>query len=174
MKKLWKMMIAASFCVACGSDDEGSKSAPNKGAAGSSAERTPMCPANRPMDGETCSSRGLTCEFEMGDCTCNTNTMAAFGALLWDCPVDFRAQMCPATAPAPGGMCRTVFGECPYGADKICDCADDTDTWACWNPADCPAMPPESQSACDPVGMECEYDDLMMDCDCTSQGWDCD
>ena len=173
-----KMMIVVGLSVAwfsgCGSEDKGSKPSANRGAAGSGVQRMPTCPADRPMPRSACEQRGLTCNFEQGDCTCQSDNMGAFGALVWNCPMNFRAQMCPATAPMAGASCQTVFGECPYGDSKICDCADDTDTWACWNPADCPAMPPENQSSCNPVGMECEYDDLMMDCDCTSQGWDCD
>ena len=167
------MAGSMAWLGSCGSDDESTKNA-NRGGAGSRAPETAMCPEERPMEGETCKERGQVCEYEQGDCTCNAASMGAFGEIAWDCPANFRAQMCPAQAPEPGSRCMTVFGECPYGSDKICDCADETNTWSCWNPADCPMMPPENMSACDPVGMECEYDETMMDCDCTTEGWDCE
>jgi hypothetical protein len=176
MKARIGMMVMVGSVLwlgSCGSDDESSDDA-NRGGGGSRAPEE-MCPAERPMDGDSCKERGAVCEYDDGNCTCNAASMGGFGEIAWDCPFQIpQGQMCPPQAPQPGSACMNVFGECPYGSDKICDCADDTDTWSCWNPADCPMTPPENMSACDPVGMECEYDDTMMECDCTSEGWDCD
>jgi hypothetical protein len=173
--RIGMVVIAGSMAwfSSCGSDDE-SKDNSNRGAAGSSAPEAAVCPMERPMNGDSCKERGQVCEYDDGDCTCNTDSMGSFGEIAWDCPMNFMAQMCPMAEPEPGSACRTVFGECDYGDSKICDCADETDTWACWNPADCPASAPENMSACSTVGMECEYEDTMTDCDCTGQGWDCE
>jgi hypothetical protein len=176
MKRRIGMIVLAGLvaCLgSCGSEDESSEDA-NRGAGGSRAPEKETCPEERPMNGSSCDDRGQVCEYDQGDCTCNTASMAGFGQIAWDCPFQFMAQMCPPQEPQPGAACMSVFGECPYGDSKVCDCADETDMWSCWNPADCPTTPPENMSACDPVGMECEYDDTMMDCDCTAEGWDCE
>jgi len=173
--RIGMIVVAGSMAwfSACGSDNEASEN-PNRGAGGSRAAEPAMCPVDRPMNGATCPERGLTCPFEGGDCTCETDSMGAFGAIAWDCPVNLRAQMCPMAEPEAGSACTTIFGECEYGDSKVCDCADETDTWACWNPADCPAAAPANMSSCEVVGMECEYEDTMTDCDCTPEGWDCE
>jgi hypothetical protein len=136
------------------------------------------CPATPPAQQDACELVGIDCEYDQGgqggeggqgnqfgqggnDCEC-TDTG-------WDCGVQF----CPAAEPASASTCEPGDGECMYGA-RICECLNDSDTWACWDPADCPTTEPAQQSACDPVGMECDYSATGgNDCDCEDTGWDC-
>jgi hypothetical protein len=133
------------------------------------------CPASAPSDGDACTMADLMCDYGMTDCMCETGNG---GATEWNCSMGGgMMQMCPATEPANGGMCVTGRGDCEFGT-RICDCINDTDTWACWDPADCPANPPAEDSACPLVGMECPYGSGGGqgggdECDCETTGWDC-
>ena len=106
--------------------------------------------------------------------------------LLWSCRTmggnqQQQGQMCPTAEPTNGSACTPGRGNCMFGT-RVCDCDNDTDAWACWDPADCPATRPAEQAACDVVGMACEYGgqggpgqggNNNDDCDCTATGWDC-
>lgn len=86
-------------------------------------------------------------------------------------------QECPATRPSNGSTCVAGRGDCTI-AGATCECLEQTNTWVCWEPSDCPSTPPAERSACSLVGIECEI--AMsgparneLDCECTAQGWDC-
>jgi hypothetical protein len=101
----------------------------------------------------------MECDYGQGlDCECE--------ATGWDCG----RQVCPATQPAGGETCTGGDGACPYGG-TTCDCTQDTDTWSCWNPSDCPTAQPADDSACPTAGMLCELPN--GDCECEATGWQC-
>jgi hypothetical protein len=164
----------ASGSGACGSGASGS------GAGGASPDNPAECPASAPAEDDSCTMDGLECAYGTTECQCEGSfqdpTMMA-----WDCSTmggGGEMQMCPATEPANGDECTPGRGDCMFGT-RICDCIRDSNMWACWDPADCPATPPENESPCDVVGMECEYGGGGGpggggdDCDCEESGWDC-
>ncbi len=169
------LLVAGSLACfhACGGDDE-SSAEPTRGSENNNKPVEPTCPDERPEGGAVCSNRGLMCEYDEGDCLCDTDSNGTFGATAWECGRNFSPMLCPEAEPEPGSMCMNVFMECDYSDTRRCSCSFQDDTWACWNPMDCPATPPANMSACDPVGMECEYEDTMTDCDCLPEGWDCE
>lgn len=89
------------------------------------------------------------------------------------------AQACPATRPANGSACVSGRGDCTIG-NATCDCSNDTNTWVCWEPSDCPSVAPAERSACSIVGIQCDIPEPNaalaedgLECECTAQGWDC-
>ena len=125
------------------------------------------CPTTQPAEQSACPTVGIECELPGAqgqgndDCECT--------AVGWDCG----GQFCPPAEPAAAAPCDNGDGTCMYGT-RICDCINQTDTWACWDPADCPATQPAEQAACDTVGMSCDYEPVGgNECDCTAEGWDC-
>lgn len=123
------------------------------------------CPAMRPAERDACNVLGSQCRYGMGrtggGCQCTD--------MGWDCG----RQYCPPAEPASATMCEPGPGTCMYST-RICECGNDTNMWACWDPADCPASQPAEQSTCDPVGMTCDYGEQGgNDCDCEATGWDC-
>jgi hypothetical protein len=82
-----------------------------------------------------------------------------------------QGMTCPTEEPANGTTCTAARGTCMFGT-RICDCIDDTSTWACWDPAECPAPAPAERAACSVVGMQCSYG-RGADCACTAEGWNC-
>jgi len=81
------------------------------------------------------------------------------------------SQMCPMTEAEATGTCTPSRGNCPYG-ERVCDCVEGANTWACWAPSDCPTTVPAEQSACSVVGMSCSPQ-RGENCRCTAEGWDC-
>jgi hypothetical protein len=156
------------------------------GAAGSAANNAPdptnsaACPATAPNDNDPCTMDALACGYGVTDCMCGGAMM-----LEWSCRTaggNQNQMMCPATEPTNGGTCTPGRGDCMFGT-RVCDCDNDTNAWACWDPADCPSTQPAEQAACDVVGMSCDYDQTTgapsqggrnnNGCDCTATGWDC-
>jgi hypothetical protein len=80
-------------------------------------------------------------------------------------------QMCPMTEPGLGETCVAARGNCMFGT-RVCDCITPGNTWACWDPGQCPTAVPAEQSSCPVVGMSC---DPMRgeSCTCRDNGWDC-
>jgi len=141
------------------------------------------CPPAAPTNNGVCDMDGLECEYGTTDCSCESGGAAMM--LNWDCETMGGNQggqiMCPASEPMNGGTCTPGRGDCMFGT-RMCDCDNDTNVWACWDPADCPATQPAEQAACTVVGMACEYEEAAgsgqggndsNDCDCTATGWDC-
>lgn len=131
-------------------------------------ESSASCPASAPAETVTCSPVDLTCSYPSQECTCESEGFVA----VWNCR---RArQMCPEALPESGSACTPGRGECMFDA-AVCLCPEDTSIWSCWNPADCPQVAPAEQASCDVVGMECPFEDAAeeLDCECTSEGWDC-
>jgi hypothetical protein len=148
------------------------------GAGGASPDNPAECPATAPADDDACTMDGLECAYGTTECDCQGSFQDP-SMMSWDCSMmggGGEMQMCPATEPTNGGECTPGRGDCMFGT-RICDCIRDSNTWACWDPADCPATPPENESPCDVVGMECEYGGGGGpggdDCDCEESGWDC-
>jgi hypothetical protein len=80
-------------------------------------------------------------------------------------------QMCPMTEAEATGTCTPSRGNCPFG-ERVCDCSNETMSWACWAPSDCPTTVPAEQSECSVVGMSCSPA-RGDNCSCTAQGWNC-
>jgi hypothetical protein len=149
-----------------GSTPTGSMSSTGTGAVRSAD--TAACPAEQPEETVTCSQVDLTCSYASQQCTCENEGFVA----VWNCRR--ASQVCPAAAPVADSECTPGRGECTFDG-TVCVCSEETSTWSCWNPADCPQAAPAEQDACDIVGMECPYEDAAeeLDCECTSGGWDC-
>jgi hypothetical protein len=120
-----------------------------------------------------CTMVDLSCDYGMTECQCEDN---APDPATWGCNTGGGGmmQVCPPAEPTNGSTCMPGRGDCEFG-ERICDCVNGTDTWACWHPDDCPANPPDEDSACPLVGMECPYDvgGNNDECDCEDTGWDC-
>lgn len=91
--------------------------------------------------------------------------------------ININRQMCPMTEPSAGETCMAAGGNCMFGT-RICDCITPGDTWACWDPSECPTSVPAEQSSCPVVGMTCRVAGSTMgpggnNCSCTATGWDC-
>jgi len=195
-RRLIAICIVAGWmtATACGDDDDGGDDGGSAGSGGfgtsgrsgtsgtsgsgtsgtSGRGMNPAgCPTAAPADNSMCTMTGLDCAYGMMECNCEMGRGAG-GMLLWDCSTPMMMQMCPAAEPMNGAACTSGPGDCMYGT-RICDCPGDTDMWACWDPADCPATMPAEDSTCMPVGMECEYGMGQdgVDCDCETTGWDC-
>jgi hypothetical protein len=89
-------------------------------------------------------------------------------------------QVCPPAAPSNGDSCVAGRGDCAFGT-LTCDCDEDTGAWACFDTTQCPAAPPAELAGCAPIGLECEYEDVVvngemddLDCECSITGWDCE
>lgn len=146
------------------------------GGTGTAVMNPPGCLALAPTDNGTCSMSGLDCTYGMTDCTCEAG-QGGGGMPQWNCSMGGQNTpiVCPPVQPMSGGSCVPGSGNCMFGG-LICDCINDTDTWARWDPADCPATQPAEQAACNPIGMECPYGGGGQGgntCDCTDTGWDC-
>ena len=131
------------------------------------------CPAQAPVEGVVCSGIDTQCNYAGMDCTCEAVGADDDVSAGWNCRR--AAQMCPAAVPANGSSCTPGRGDCTIGA-TTCACPEETQTWACWDPADCPATLPDERAPCDLVAMECEYQNAQGngdDCECTASGWDC-
>jgi hypothetical protein len=160
---------------ACGSSDAqtidfGAGIDPNKPAP---RGRPYPCPATPPEQRALCSTRDLSCEYDQGTCLCAPDPMGTFGALAWNCPFDAAATACPETQPEPDSMCTPLLdaADCSYGRQTACHCAGEAQTWACWDPANCPKQQPDDASACDPIGSSCHY--ASKRCECFARGWQC-
>jgi hypothetical protein len=79
-------------------------------------------------------------------------------------------QMCPMTEPSASESCMPAAGNCMFGT-RICDCIAPGNTWACWDPSQCPTAVPAEQSSCPVVGMTCRP--MRGNCTCRDTGWDC-
>jgi hypothetical protein len=165
---------AGSGAAPSGGNVAGSRSSTASGTATGTAPGaarsadTASCPAEQPEENVTCSPVDLTCTYPSQQCTCENEGFVA----VWNCR---RArQVCPDALPETGSACTPGRGECMFDG-STCICSEDSSTWSCWNPADCPQAAPAEQAPCDVVGMECPYESAMeeLDCECTSEGWDC-
>jgi hypothetical protein len=170
-------LLATTLCsalAACGSNtksiDFGAGADPAKPAP---RGRPYPCPETPPETNALCSTRDLSCEYDDGTCLCTANVMGMFGALAWNCPDDAAAKMCPPLQPEPNSTCTSLLGaaDCSYGRQVACNCGGETQTWVCWNPADCPSDRPDDESQCNPLGMACRYDGAT--CECFTPGWQC-
>jgi hypothetical protein len=185
------LAVAFAILASCGSDGEKSSSDDDGGGAtppppgavadgGGDAGRGPnalACPADPPNANSPCSLRGLECGYGARACSCESPAPA--DPTSWRCTTTQGNPMqtsCPAAEPMSGSACTDMRGSCRFGA-RICDCVEDTNTWACWNPGDCPPMVPAEQAACTVVGMSCEYRGAGGgggdECECEATGWDC-
>jgi hypothetical protein len=133
------------------------------------------CPATAPADNSMCTVDMTRCTYGADTCSCN---MRGGNMLAWNCGATAMMQVCPATQPANATSCTPGYGNCPFSAALVCDCANDTQQWACWDPADCPATQPANDATCSLVGMACNYPAAQGQrrgarCQCTDTGWDC-
>jgi hypothetical protein len=131
------------------------------------------CPPEVPESQSICTTRDLSCTYDPGTCVCNADVTGMFGALAWNCPFDAPAESCPPTEPQPETACTSLLGapDCSYGRQVACHCSGEAQTWACWDPANCPKGRPDDAAACDPVGMACRY--AAKSCECYTAGWQC-
>jgi hypothetical protein len=94
--------------------------------------------------------------------------------LAWYCAsLEADDPVCPEAEPPPETQCTSLLNAatCTYGSNVACHCAQEAQTWACWNPADCPNRKPERDSTCASLGMTCGYGSDA--CECLSTGWRC-
>jgi hypothetical protein len=161
-----------SSTPACGSDDTSydfsvETKKPPRG-------RPYPCPEKPPRFGDVCSTRALSCEYNEGTCVCTTDALGMFGALAWNCPFEPEANRCPVTQPQAGTACASLLGasNCGYGRNASCNCSSEMQTWACWDPDDCPKDRPDDGAECgEPIGKSCVYS--AATCECGSDGWSC-
>ena len=149
----------------------GSSAATRVGSAGANAVAA-ACPVTEPAEDTVCATNNQTCSYPSRECTCEAGQAADRVASGWNCR---RArQMCPSAMPDVGSACAAGRGECMFDA-TVCVCSEDSAIWSCWNPADCPTTAPAERAACQAVGMECPYQIAAeeLDCECTTEGWDC-
>jgi hypothetical protein len=156
-----------------GGSGAGTSGGSGQGAGGADPGNPASCPATAPAEGGTCTTGNIECVYGMMECDCDM--AMGGGAMMWECMMmgGGNMQMCPASEPTSGSACTEGRGDCMFGA-RVCDCTDDM--WSCWDPADCPTMPPDEDSPCDTLGMECPYDlggGNDGECDCEDTGWDC-
>lgn len=176
LRALFGAALLALFAISCGSGDDHAidfNAAVDPTRPAPRGRPYPCPPTTAPDSGTLCSTRGLSCEYPRGVCTCDPDPNGAFGELAWICPFNSAPEMCPTAAPAPGSMCTALVSamECAYGKSKACGCADELEMWTCWDPAQCPKGMPDNQSECDPVGMTCGYG--ASRCECLTTGWQC-
>ena len=136
-------------------------------------DRPYPCPNYEPTAGAQCSTNELSCGYGDGACVCLRDPSGNFGQLVWTCNFGAATQGCPDSEPHTGASCTTLFGapECEYTA-RLCHCASEAQTWACWNPSDCPRREPDEAAECQLIGMTCEYSDVR--CECFPDGWRCE
>jgi hypothetical protein len=195
---LFILLLSTAVAVACSSDDGGGSDNPREdgaaslrdaavanGDAGSNGSdggawtNAAACPMQAP-EGQASCTQALECRYGGGD-VCRCSRASPVDPMRWSCDDDDDdfggpGATCPAAEPTVGTACMETRGECTFGT-RACACADASDTWACWNRADCPEGAPNERATCSSVGMECEYetqgnDDL--DCTCEASGWNCD
>lgn len=170
---LWAALAAS--LSACGGSDESidfaNGSDPTKPAP---RNRPYPCPPDTaPMPESMCTVPDLSCEYRQGTCKCGPDPMGTFGALAWSCTFSAPSETCPASQPEAGTACTSLLdaAACSYGLQVACHCSGETQTWACWDPADCSKGQPDDKAECDPVGMACPYP--PSSCECFSSGWSC-
>jgi hypothetical protein len=164
--------LALLSTPACGSDDASDDfgiemKKPPRG-------RPYPCPEKPPRFGDVCSTRDLSCEYDEGTCLCTTDALGMFGALAWNCPFEPEVDRCPVTQPQAGSPCASLLGAsgCGYGRRVACSCSSEMQTWACWDPDECPKDKPAEDSECgEPIGKSCFYSAAA--CECASTGWRC-
>lgn len=211
------LFVLASAALACSSDDDSSSAGASTSGAGTSAAgsgarsgsggtaatagtsiatggvgagSSGACPALRPTEDTSCSSRATVCSYDEIECRCPTGS--------WSCaePVD---PNCPAIMPAHGSSCTVPEAtECEYLADE-CECT--AGLWTCESaeaddagapvPTDPPAQTPDAGTpmrpdagatqcpdlrpfeglSCTMSAMTCVYDTTA--CQCPRGMWLC-
>jgi hypothetical protein len=132
----------------------------------------PVCPADPPGYGESCTSEGLACEYGL-DLRVGCRTHATCTAGVWELAISGCPPMpgpgedgCPPVPPA-GGLCASDGLVCDMGGGTVCACAQCAGgpctldpRWTCAGPPGtpgCPAVAPPLGSACVETGLACIY-----------------
>lgn len=171
----WLLCAALSASVSgCGSDDKSIDFGEGIDPAKPPPKNRPYpCPPQTPTPAAVCTVPDLSCEYSKGVCKCDPDPMGTFGALAWSCTFSAPAETCPDAQPEAGAPCSSLLdaAACSYGRQLTCHCSGETQSWACWDPADCPRERPDDDDACEAIGMACRY--AAASCECFSHGWTC-